>query len=119
MWIGAGIGGALLVVKRLAFISPSAARKLLLQGALVVDVRSAGEYQAEHLPEAVNVPLGELRNRLPGLAKDKDQVLLLHCLSGGRSGIAKRQLKGMGYRNVFNLGSYGRAAAIVGSARGG
>ena len=49
----------------------------------------------------------------PGELKDKSRVLLLHCLSGGRSGIAKRQLKGMGYTNVFNLGSYGRAKQIV------
>jgi len=49
---------------------------------------------------------------------DKNQVLLLHCLSGTRSGIAKRQLKSMGYQNVFNLGSYGRAGKILGDARG-
>jgi phage shock protein E len=114
IWIVIGVIATVLVFKRLSFISPEAARKLLQQGALVVDVRSAGEYRGEHLPMAVNIPLGDLQNSLPDRVKDKDQVLLLHCLSGTRSGIAKRQLKSMGYQNVFNLGSYGRAKSIVG-----
>ena len=44
---------------------------------------------------------------------DKNQILMLHCLSGGRSEIAKRILKGSGYTQVFNLGPYGRAGRIV------
>lgn len=113
MGICAGIITAVLVFKRLSFISPEDARKFLQEGALVVDVRSSGEYRGEHLPDAVNIPLGDLQNSLPSLVKDKNQVLLLHCLSGTRSGIAKRQLKSMGYQNVFNLSSYGRAKKIV------
>lgn len=38
--------------------------------------------------------------------KDKNQILLLHCLSGTRSGMAKTKLKSLGYANVLNLGSY-------------
>ncbi len=49
---------------------------------------------------------------------DKNQILLLYCLSGGRSGIAKQRFKGQGYQNVFNLGSYGRAQQIVNWPRG-
>jgi len=44
--------------------------------------------------------------------------LLLHCLSGGRSGIARGQLRSLGYPNAFNLGSFARAEKIVRSARG-
>ena len=113
IWIIAGVIAAVWVFKRLSYISPEAALKHLKEGALVVDVRSAGEYHGGHLPKAVNIPLGELRNSLPGHVKDKEQVLLLHCLSGTRSGMAKSQLKSMGYPNVFNLGSYGRAKSIV------
>ena len=113
-----GVIAAVLVFKRLSFISPEAARRYLQEGALVVDVRSVEEYRGEHLPMAMNIPLGDLQDSLPGRVKDKNQVLLLHCLSGTRSGIAKRQLKGMGYQNVFNLGSYGRAKSIVSGMRG-
>jgi len=113
IWIIAGVIAAVLVFKRMSCISSDDARKFLRQGALVVDVREVGEFRGEHLPMAVNIPLGELRSSLPGRVTDNNQVILLHCLSGTRSGIAKRQLKGMGYANVFNLGSYGRAKSIV------
>ena len=62
--------------------------------------------------------LDKLRESLPHRVKDKNQVVLLHCLSGGRSGIAKGQARGLGYANTFNLGSYARAEKIVRSARG-
>jgi phage shock protein E len=108
---------AFFVWKRLSFVSAEVVRKQLAEGAVVIDVRSPEEFRSGHVPNAVNIPLGELRESLPRRVKDKSQVLLLHCLSGGRSGIAQQQIKGMGYQNVFNLGSYGRARQIVGGVR--
>ncbi len=102
-----------MVMKRIGLVSAQTARKQLNEGALVVDVRSPGEFNTRHLPKAVNIPLDELQQRLPKRVPDKNQILLLHCLSGTRSGMARRTLKGMGYTNVFNLGSYGRAQRIV------
>ena len=120
-WSIAIIAGIVFVAffawKRLSFVSAEVARKQLAEGAVVIDVRSPEEFRGGHVPNAVNIPLGELRESLPRRVKDKSQVLLLHCLSGGRSGIAKQQIKGMGYQNVFNLGSYGRARQIVGGVR--
>lgn len=116
--IAVAIFVAFFVVKRMSFVSADIARKYFAQGAMVIDVRSVGEFNASHLPNAVNIPLDDLRESLPRRVKDKNQVLLLHCLSGGRSGIAKQQLKGMGYANVFNLGSLARARAIIGTGRG-
>ncbi|HKW30199.1 MAG TPA: rhodanese-like domain-containing protein [Verrucomicrobiae bacterium] len=111
----AGVGLALILgFRRLGLVSVKAARKHLKAGALIVDVRSAQEFQAGHLSDAMNIPLGELQSGLPRRVSDKSQVLLLHCLSGTRSGFAKRALKSMGYSNSFNLGSYGRAQRIVG-----
>jgi phage shock protein E len=106
------------LLKRMSFVSEATARQHLAQGALVIDVRSAEEFHSGHVPNAVNISLGELRESLPRRVQDKKQVLLLHCLSGTRSGIAKRQLNGMGYTNVFNLGSLARARQIVSVARG-
>ena len=114
------VGGAMValsLLRRMFFVSAEVARQYLQQGALVIDVRSPEEFRGGHPPSAVNIPLGEMRDSLPRRVKDKRQVLLLHCLSGGRSGLAKQQAKGLGYRNVFNLGSYGRAERIVGAPR--
>lgn len=78
-----------------------------------MDVRNPSEFSSGHVPGAMNVPLGNLSNEAPRRFRDKNQLLLLHCLSGTRSGIARGQLKTMGYNNVFNLGSYRRAEQIV------
>jgi phage shock protein E len=112
------IGGAIaafLVLKRLTLVRPETAREWLKKGARVIDVRSEGEFKDRHLPGAVNIPLDRLRDEIVQVAPNKEQPLLLHCLSGTRSGMGKAMLKKMGYRNVFNLGSYGRAEKILGA----
>jgi len=110
------IGGAItafLVLRRLTLVRPEVARDCLKKGAAVIDVRSEGEFQQKHLPGALNIPLNRLRDQIGRHAPNKEQAILLHCLSGGRSGIGKSILKKMGYRNAFNLGSYGRAEKIL------
>jgi len=108
---------AFFALKRMSLVTADLARKYLAAGALVIDVRSAGEFTSGHVANALNIPLGELRERVPQIAKDKNQVLLVHCLSGGRSAIARQRLKRMGYANVFNLGSLRRANQIVNDDR--
>ncbi len=103
----------LLLLKRAGQISAARARGYLRDGALVIDVRTRAEFNSGHLTEAINIPLDEIDIAMPRQVKDKNNVLLLHCQSGMRSGIAQRKLKTLGYSNVFNLGSYGRATAIV------
>ena len=107
------------VLKRAAFVSLGAARQHLAAGALVIDVRSPEEFRADQVTGAINIPLNELAERLPRAVKDKNQVILLHCLSGGRSAMAKRQALRLGYTNAFNLGSLARARSVVQSARQG
>ena len=104
------------ILKRIDQISPKDAVAYLKNGAMVIDVRSPGEFNFAHLPNAINLPLGEIESVLPRRVKDKNQVLLLHCHSGMRSGMAKKKLNAMGYARAFNLGSYARAAQIVGQA---
>ncbi len=112
-----GVLVAMFLLKRMSFVSAEIARKHLADGALVIDVRSPEEFRSGKVPEAINVPLDELREELPRQVKDKNQALLVHCLSGGRSAIAKHRLKSMGYANVFNLGSLGRAKHIYAEAK--
>ena len=117
-WIPLLIIAILIVVifllKKNGRISPADAVAQLRNGALVIDVRSRGEYAAAHLPCAINIPLDELDSAVPRQVKDTNQPLLLHCQSGLRSGMAVTKLHGMGYRNVFNLGSLERAREIIG-----
>jgi len=113
-WIIPGVAiVAFLIFKQLTGVRPDTARDWLAKGAKVIDVRSEGEFQERHLPGTINLPLDRLRDEIARVAPSKEQPLLLHCLSGGRSGSGTAMLKDMGYRNVFNLGSYGRAEKIL------
>ncbi|HEY9172292.1 MAG TPA: rhodanese-like domain-containing protein [Verrucomicrobiae bacterium] len=110
----------LVVVFRLTASStlPTAvAREHLRKGAVLVDVRTVAEYNAGHLTNAVNIPLDQVTEILPQRVPDKSKVVLLHCRSGRRSGMAEKQLRALGYTNVFNVGSYGQAENLVNGDR--
>ena len=68
-------------------------------GATVVDVRTAPEYAAGHIPGSVNVPVDDLRGRLGDLP---DGELLVVCAVGIRGYLAARTLAQQG-RSVANV----------------
>jgi phage shock protein E len=78
--------------------------ELKKNGAIFVDVRSAGEFANGNAPGTINIPLQELGNRLGEISKSSPVVLC--CASGTRSGMAKRLLKKNGYLNVHNIGTW-------------
>lgn len=90
-----------------------AARKYLGDGAVVVDVRTPEEFANQRLPGVVNIPLDTLESGIREQVPDKSRVVLLHCRSGRRSGIAETQLRELGYTNAFNIGGYEEAKKIV------
>ncbi|MCB1124978.1 MAG: rhodanese-like domain-containing protein [Verrucomicrobiae bacterium] len=104
---------AVVLLKRLGQISAAEAQALLQQGAVVIDVRSPGEFARGHLRGAVNIPVSELGERIGRKVPDKSRPVLLHCLSGARSGMGARALRSLGYTTVHNLGSLGRARRVV------
>ena len=115
-WIFVGtVIAAFLIFKQVNAVKPETAREWLKKGATVIDVRSEVEFQEKHLPGTINIPLDRLGDEIARVAPNKEQPLLLHCLSGTRSGRGEATLKKMGYRNVFNLGSYSRAEEILGA----
>ena len=74
---------------------------------LLLDVRTPGEYSAGHIPESVNIPYDTLPAALPeNIAKD--QLIIVYCRSGNRSGIAARALKKAGFTNVQDFGGINR-----------
>lgn len=113
----AAVVAVFFMIKQSGQISAKDALERLKSGARVIDVRSPGEFSSGHLDLAINIPLDEIETELPKRVNDKNQVLLLHCASGMRSGMAKSKLQGLGYTNAFNLGSYGRAESILKQAR--
>ncbi len=102
-----------LLWRRSGQAAPQNIPQYLREGALIIDVRSPAEYSSGHLPKAINIPLNQIEAALPHRCPDRSRVLLLHCHSGARSGLAARRLKAQGYHNTFNLGSYHRASRLI------
>jgi phage shock protein E len=94
-------------------ITADDAAKKLKAGAVLVDVRTVEEYASNHLAISTNIPLDTIKTGITNVAHDKSAVVLLHCRSGRRSGIAEKELHELGYTNVFNIGSYEQAEAVV------
>lgn len=78
--------------------------------AILIDVRSSGEYQAGYIYGAVSLPLGEVVDRIHSVVPDKDTPVIVYCQSGTRSASAKNILANMGYTNVANGGGVGSLA---------
>lgn len=72
--------------------------------AIILDVRRPDEYQAGHIPGAINIPNETIgREELPQLP-DKDQTILVYCRSGNRSKQASEKLAALGYTQVLEFG---------------
>nr|WP_277624113.1 rhodanese-like domain-containing protein [Undibacterium sp. TS12] len=100
-------GGALLLPvlqRRGAKVSHFQATQYMNQGkTLVLDVRSAEEFATGHLPNAKNIPLAELGDRVKELEKSKSNVVITVCASGVRSSSAAGILSKAGFAQVFSL----------------
>lgn len=85
-------------------LSPTQATLLInREDALVIDVREPAEYNAGHLAESRNIPLGVLVDRIGEIEKFKDSPLILLCQSGVRSSGACTKLAKLGFSKVHNL----------------
>ncbi|MFZ5738504.1 rhodanese-related sulfurtransferase [Rhodopseudomonas thermotolerans] len=94
-------------------VSVDDARRLIEQGALVVDVRDAPEVgNTGKVAGSLNISRGMLEFRAdpdsPFHDKHlaKDRTVIVYCASGGRSALAGKVLKDLGYEKVFNLGAF-------------
>ena len=90
--------------------APEAAETLAPENALIIDVRTPGEFSDGHLENAINVPLQNISS-ISSVAPDKNTVLYLYCRSGRRVKMAIAELKKLGYNNLHDLGGMQEAAA--------
>jgi rhodanese-related sulfurtransferase len=64
-------------------ISPEKARKMIDQGAMLVDIRDPDEYAREHIAAARSLPVSDLPDQI-GAGSPAGQIIF-HCRSGGRT----------------------------------
>ncbi|CAJ1970343.1 unnamed protein product [Cylindrotheca closterium] len=86
----------------------------LKQGAMIVDVRSPGEFAGGHATGAVNYPLGGLASKMDTL-KQTGKPVVFCCASGGRSGSATDMAKGVLPQEVINGGPWQNVQKVVSS----
>lgn len=99
-------------------ITADEARKLIAHDyALVIDVRDAPEVAATgKIKGAINVSRGMIEFRADSgtpyhdAAFQKDRPIIVYCASGGRSALAGKALKDLGFERVHNLGAFKTAA---------
>jgi rhodanese-related sulfurtransferase len=72
---------------------------------VLIDVREADEFQAGHIPGAINIPRGLLEFKLSNdpVLSARDQKLVLYCKNSGRSALAASSLQEMGYLDVLSI----------------
>ena len=78
---------------------------LVKQGAIILDVRSKGEYLGGNIKGSINISVDTLSDNLSKL-KEKNKPIITCCASGMRSASAKNILKSNGYTQVHNGGSW-------------
>ena len=68
---------------------------------VIIDLREAEEYAVKHLPGALNVPMSVFTQRIADVPRDK--LVILYCVSGGRSYTAIRHLRKRGFSRVGHV----------------
>lgn len=84
---------------------PDEAKAKLAKGDFdaVVDVRTDAEWELGHLPLAIHIPTGQLKEQLPSRIPDKSARILFYCNTSTRSRMAAETAQSIGYPNVRYL----------------
>jgi len=107
IWIVAGI--AVVALGVLSFspasgdvtnVDAAEMAELVADGVFVIDVRTAGEFDAAHIPGAVNVPVNQVSSQLSSW--DKSSPIAVYCATGSRSIGVVNELSAAGFTDVYH-----------------
>lgn len=82
-------------------------KKMIAEGAVVIDVRTPQEFEAGNVPNSINIPLNQVQHKVSKFKSIKKPIVLC-CASGNRSGQALRFLQSQGLKEVYNGGGWRR-----------
>ena len=85
-------------------------KELLASGAMIVDVRTPGEFKGGHAKGAVNIPVQRIGSQMAKLSKQK-QTIILCCRSGARAAGVAAQLQKEGI-SCLNAGPWQKVAGL-------
>lgn len=95
-----------------SFLGNGTLKKALRQEAMIIDVRSASEYDRGHVPGSMNIPVDRIGVSVPRI-KSLGKPVICVCASGHRSRIAANALKQAGLKDVYNGGSWERVMRLI------
>lgn len=84
-------------------VAPNDAIRMMNEGAVIVDVRTANQFKDGHISGARNVPGEQIADDAKALEKLGGKTLIMCCDSGSMAGAAVRTLARAGLKNVFSL----------------
>jgi rhodanese-related sulfurtransferase len=84
----------------IASITPDEFASRLMNDSIVVDSRKPGEFEAEHVESAINLPLDTINSQLEEVP---NKEFFIHCAGGYRSVIMASILKSRGIHNLINI----------------
>lgn len=71
---------------------------------IIVDVRSAPEFEDGHIPQALHMPLEAIPSQYKSIEGIGSKHIIFYCRSGNRSGMAVKYLQDQGIGNIYNGG---------------
>lgn len=80
-------------------------KDILAKGAIIIDVRTANEFDRGKVPDSINIPLDRVIANSERIKTYKRPVICV-CASGSRSGQAVKMLKAAGIKKVYNGGNW-------------
>ncbi|MDR1157219.1 MAG: discoidin domain-containing protein [Oscillospiraceae bacterium] len=93
------------VIESAGYINPATAKDKVLNGAVLIDVRSKEEYDERHIDGAINIEYTDIFTKAEEIVTDKNAEIIVYCSAGKRSAQALQTLNYLAYVNVYNLGS--------------
>jgi hydroxyacylglutathione hydrolase len=93
-------------IERIELIDPEELARRVDDGGpdapIVLDVRNGSEYAAEHIPDSLHIPYGDIAARVEELPRDRQIAAI--CRGGKRSGLAASILQREGFADVIHVG---------------
>lgn len=90
-----------------------AAKQIISDGGVVIDVRSSGEFKSGHYKGAYSIDHGSIVQGVKKHKIKKDTPIILYCASGSRSSVARNALLSQGYTLVYNAGNLAKLKRLL------
>jgi rhodanese-related sulfurtransferase len=84
-------------------VDPGGAEELLGEGAILLDVREADEFEQGAVPDSLFLARGNLESQVEGRIPDKSTPVVIMCAGGIRSVFAAVTMQELGYRDVVSM----------------